>query len=157
MDVRVAITLAVTSVSTWERFFRAAAGLNIDKNDIKRHQDFIDARLPSLVARAEAVAKANGRDLIELWDLPITAGLQACLHEFDKLDADLDLTSALREITPLPPTDFDYSEQTRNNLVSVAGGVSVALARVLRLLDPDVKNPQTTHWERAERLFAVLL
>ena len=39
------MTLAVTSVSTWERFFRAAAGLNIDKNDIKRHQDFIDARL----------------------------------------------------------------------------------------------------------------
>ena len=58
--------MAVTSVSTWERFFRAAAGLNIDKNDIKRHQDFIDARLRSLVARAEAVAKANGRDLIEL-------------------------------------------------------------------------------------------
>ena len=107
--------------------------------------------------RAEAVAKANGRDLIEFWDLPITAGLQACLHEFDKLDADLDLTRALREITPLPPTDFDYSEQTRNNLVSVAGGVSVALARALRLLDPDVKNPQTTHWERAGRLFDVLL
>jgi hypothetical protein len=151
------MTLAVTSVSTWERFFRAAAGLDVDKNDIKRHQDFIDARLRSLVVRAEAVAKANGRDLIELWDLPITAGLQACLHDFDRLDADLELASALREITPLPPTDFGYSEQTRNNLVSVAGGVSVALARVLRLLDPDVKNPQSTHWERAERLFAVLL
>jgi hypothetical protein len=151
------MTLAVTSVSTWERFFRAAAGLDVDKNDIKRHQDFIDAQLRSLVVRAEAVAKANGRDIIEMWDLPITAGLQACLHEFDRLDADLDPASALRGITPLPPTDFDYSEQTRDDIVSVAGGLSVALARVLRLLDPDVKNPQTTHWERAERLFAVLL
>jgi len=155
--VKAAMTLTVTSVNTWERFFRAAAGLNIDKNDIKRHQDFIDARLRSLVVRAEAVAKANRRDVIELWDLPITAGLQACLHEFEKVNADVDLTKALREITPLPPTDFDYSEQTRDNLVYLAGGVSVALARVLRLLDPDVKNPQTTHWERAERLFDVLL
>jgi hypothetical protein len=151
------MTLAVTSVSTWERFFRAAAGLNIDKNDIKRHQDFLDARLRSLVVRAEAVAKANGRDLIELWDLPITAGLQTCMHEFDKLDADLDLTTAVREFTPLPPTDFDYSEQTRDGLVSVAGGVSVALGRALQLLDPEVKNPRTTHWERAEQLFEVLL
>ena len=149
--------MAVTSVSSWERFFRAAAGLNIDKNDVKRHQDFVDARLRQLIVRAEAVAKANGRDLIEFWDLPITAGLQTCLHEFEDLDADLDLTGALREIAPVPPTDFDYSEDARKNLASVAGGVSVALARVMRLLDPEVKNPQTTHWERAEQLFEVLL
>jgi hypothetical protein len=149
--------VAVASVSSWERFFRAAAGLNIDKNDVKRHQDFVDARLRQLIVRAEAVAKANGRDLIEFWDLPITAGLQTCLHEFEELDADLDLTPALREIAPVPPTDFDYSEAARNSLASVAGGVSVALARVLRLLDPEVKNPQTTHWERGEQLFDVLL
>jgi hypothetical protein len=144
-------------MSSWERFFRAAAGLNIDKNDIRRHQDFVDTRLRQLIVRAEAVAKANGRDLIEFWDLPITAGLQTCLHEFEDLDADLDLTDALREIAPVPPTDFDYSEEARNSLATVAGGVSVALARVLRLLDPEVKNPQTTHWERAEQLFGVLL
>jgi hypothetical protein len=149
--------VAVTSVSSWERFFRAAAGLNIDKNDVKRHQDFVDARLRQLIVRAEAVAKANGRDLIEIWDLPITAGLQTCMHEFEDLDADLDLTGALREIAPVPPTDFDYSEEARNGLASVAGGVSVALARVLRLLDPEVRNPQTTHWARAEQLFDVLL
>jgi hypothetical protein len=155
--VKAEMTLVEASVSTWERFFRAAAGLNIDKNDIKRHQDFIDSRLRRLVVRAEAVAKANGRDLIELWDLPITAGLQVCLHDFGKLDADLDLGSALREIVPLPPTDLDYSEETRSRLGSVAGGLSVALARTLRLLDPDVKNPQPLQWERAGQLFDVLL
>jgi hypothetical protein len=151
------MAMVVTSVSLWERFFRAAAGLDIDKNDIKRLQDFIDARLRSLVVRAEAVAKANGRDLIEMWDLPITAGLQACMHDFDKLDAELDIAARLREITPLPPTDFDYSEEMRNGLVSVAGGICVALTRAMPVLDPGMKNPQTAHWERAERLFEVLL
>ena len=151
------MTLTVTSMTSWDRFFRAAAGLNIDKNDVKRHQDFVDARLRQLIVRAEAVAKANGRDLIEFWDLPITAGLQTCLHQFEELDADLDLSGALREIAPVPPTDFDYSEEARKGLASVAGGVSVALARVLRLLDPEVKNPQTAQWERAEQLFDVLL
>jgi hypothetical protein len=148
--------MAATSVSSWERFFRAAAGLNIDKDDVKRHQDFVDAPLRRLIVRAEAVAKANGRDLIEFWDLPITAGLQTCLHEFEELD-DLDLTGALREIAPVPPADFDFSEEARNSLATVAGGVSVALARVLRLVDPEVKNPQTTQWERSEQLFDVLL
>src|SRR6187200_3440826 len=113
--------MAATSVSSWERFFRAAPGLNIDKDDVKRHQDFVDARLRRLIVRAEAVAKANGRDLIEFWDLPVTAGLQTCLHGFEELDADLDLTSVLREIAPVPPTDFDYSEQARNSLATVAG------------------------------------
>lgn len=148
--------MAVAAVSSWERFFRAAAGLNIDTNDVKRHRDFVDARLRRLIVRAEAVAKANGRDLIEFWDLPITAGLQSCLHEFEELD-DLGLTGALREIAPVPPTDFDFSEEARNSLASVAGSVSVALARVLRLLDPEVKNPQTSHWERSEQLFDVLM
>jgi hypothetical protein len=150
------MTVAATSVTTWEHFFRATAGLNIDKNDVKRHQDFVDARLRRLVVRAEAVAKANGRDLIELWDLPITAGLQTCQHDFERIDADLDLSRALGEVTPLPPTDFDYSESASTGLVSVAGAVSVALARVLRLLDPEMKNPQTAQWERAEQIFDVL-
>jgi hypothetical protein len=39
----------------------------------------------------------------------------------------------------------------------VAGGLSVALARTFKLIDPDVKNPQTAHWERAFQIFALLL
>ena len=39
----------------------------------------------------------------------------------------------------------------------IAGGLSVALARSFRILDTDLKNPQTEHWERAFRLFALLL
>jgi hypothetical protein len=39
----------------------------------------------------------------------------------------------------------------------VAGGLSVALARAFTLIDTNVRNPKTVHWERAFQLFDLLL
>jgi hypothetical protein len=33
----------------------------------------------------------------------------------------------------------------------------VQLARTFPILDPDVKNPSSDHWERARRVFDLLL
>jgi len=33
----------------------------------------------------------------------------------------------------------------------------VALARTFKIIDPDLKNPQTMYWERALRIFGLLL
>jgi len=74
--------MQVMSVPKFERFFRVAAGLDIDKTDLKRFSDFINRKICDLLLRAQAAAKANGRDVIEPFDLPITKGLQECLHEF---------------------------------------------------------------------------
>ena len=37
-----------------------------------------------------------------------------------------------------------------------AGGLTVALARAFKILDPKVKNPQSVHWERAMAIFDLL-
>ena len=34
--------MTVMSIARFERFFRAAAGLDVDKNDRKRYSDFVD-------------------------------------------------------------------------------------------------------------------
>jgi hypothetical protein len=39
----------------------------------------------------------------------------------------------------------------------VFGGISVALARSFRILDGDMKNPSTQHWDRAFEVFRLLL
>jgi hypothetical protein len=39
----------------------------------------------------------------------------------------------------------------------VVGGLSVALARTFRIVEPGLKNPQTRHWERAFQIFDLLL
>jgi hypothetical protein len=69
----------------------------------------------------------------------------------------VELAPILARLTELPPLDLDYSEETRERLSQVSGGLGVALARCFRLLDDKVKNPQSTHWDKAEQVFELLL
>jgi len=149
--------MPVMNVPKFERFFRIAAGLDVDKNDVKRYNDFIDQKVYDLVIMAEASAKANSRDIIEPWDLPITKGLQESAHEFRDIDEEIELKPILEQLTIRPPLDLSLSEETRDRLPAIVGGLSLALARSFKLVDPDLKNPQTEDWERAFRLFRLLL
>jgi hypothetical protein len=50
-----------------------------------------------------------------------------------------------------------FGEETEDVLVEVFGGISLALARSFRIVDPQVRNPSTEHWDRAFDLFRLLL
>jgi hypothetical protein len=52
---------------------------------------------------------------------------------------------------------FSYSDETKALLPDVAGGLGIAVARVLKIIEPDLKNPQTRQWELATRIFELLL
>jgi len=49
----------VQGIHQIEHFFRVAAGLEIDKEDIKHYSDFIDQKLKDLLLIAAQTAKAN--------------------------------------------------------------------------------------------------
>jgi hypothetical protein len=49
------------------------------------------------------------------------------------------------------------SEETESRSPELVGGLSVALARTIKVIDPDVKNPRTAHWEGAFRILGLLL
>ena len=68
--------MSVMAVPKFERFFREAASLDVDKSDIKRYSDFVNEEIYDLLLVGQATARANGRDVLERWDLPITKGLQ---------------------------------------------------------------------------------
>lgn len=70
------------TVSEFQRFFRAAASLYVDKDYPQRYSDFVDRKAYDLLLIAQARAKANGCDGIEDRDLPITKGLQETIHDF---------------------------------------------------------------------------
>jgi hypothetical protein len=147
----------VLSVAKFERFFRIAAGLDVDKQDLKRYSDFINQKIYDLLLRAEAAAKANGRDIIQPFDLPITKGLQESIHAFHAIDEQIELQPILDHLTARPPLDRAYGEDTEARLPEVAGGLSVALARAFKIIDSKVKNPHTEHWERCFRIFDLLM
>ncbi|WP_349694768.1 DUF1931 family protein [Actinopolymorpha sp. B11F2] len=150
--------MPIMGVSRFERFFRAAARLDVDKNDLKRYNDFLDTKIYDLLLIGQAAANANGRDIIQPSDLPITKGLQESIHGFRKLDEDIELAPILEQLTAArPPLDAALGEEAQNRLPEIAGGLSLALARTFKIIDPTLKNPQTDHWERAFQIFGTLV
>ena len=75
-----------TGIPLFERFFRSAAGIKVDKNDLRRFRDFVDEQIESIAIAGRDAAKWNDRDVIVPQDLPITKGVQERMREFDKLD-----------------------------------------------------------------------
>jgi hypothetical protein len=144
-------------VATFERFFREAASLDVDKSDIKRYEGFVRDKIADLLIVAEAKASADGRDVIEVRDLPITKGLQETIHAFRRFDQSGEFRRMLDQVTVRPPLDRVVSAEVDGALPDVAGALSLALARTFPIIDPDAHNPQSEHWERAIRIFDLLL
>ncbi|MFD0546375.1 DUF1931 family protein [Streptomyces mexicanus] len=132
-------------------------GLDVDKSDLKRYSDFVDAKLYDLLTVAQATAKANGRDVIRTCDLPITKGLQESIHHFRKIDQEVDLKPILEQLATHPALDRTPDEETEAAYPDIIGGLSLALAQSFKILHPDVKNPQTQHWDEARAVFDLLL
>ncbi|MFC7382239.1 DUF1931 family protein [Sphaerisporangium rhizosphaerae] len=149
--------MVVMAVSKFERFFRSAAGVDVDKDDLRRYGDFVNDKVYDLLVIGQAHAKANRRDIIEPWDLPITKGLQESIHRFRLLDEDIELKPILEQLAALPPLDLSVAEETVGRLPEIVGGLSVALAQTFTIVDPDVKNPATEQWERTTGVFDLLL
>ena len=149
--------MPVMGAIKFERLFRAAAGLRIDKNDVKRYDDFINRKIYDLFLIAQAAARADGRDIVEPWDLPVGKGLQECIRTFREIDEEIEIQPLLDRLTAEPAVDLAASEQTRATLPQIAGGLSVALARLFRVLEPERHNPGPAQWEKADEIFDLFL
>jgi hypothetical protein len=93
----------VMAVARFERLFRRAAGLDVDKSDLRRYSDFVNRKLHDLLVAGEEVARLSGRTAIEPFHLPITKGLQGCIEEFHLLDAEVELDPILDQLAARPP------------------------------------------------------
>jgi hypothetical protein len=147
----------VMAVPRFERLFRRAAGIDVDKMDLRRYSDFVNRKLHDLLIVGEEAARLNGQDAIEPFHLPIANGLQKCIEEFRKLDEEIELDPILDQLAARPPLDLPYGEELEITFPLVVGGLSVALARSFKIIDPELKNPSTLHWQRSFQIFDLLL
>jgi len=144
-------------VAKFERLFRLSARLDVDKSDLRRLNEFLNQKVYDLLLIGQVAAKANHRDIIQPWDLPITKGLQESIAEFKALDEELELSPILEHLATLPMLDLGYSVETEARLPDIVGALTISLAKTFKILDPDLKNPQAEHWERAFGIFSMLL
>src|SRR4029078_6628756 len=64
--------MPVMGFTKFERFFRPAGGVSVDRNYVKRYLDFVNDAIYDLLIIGQATAKANVRDVIEPVDLRVT-------------------------------------------------------------------------------------
>jgi uncharacterized protein DUF1931 len=147
----------IMAIPRFQRLFHRAAGIDVDKMDLRRYGDFVNRKLYDLLIVGEEAARLNGREAIEPFHLPITKGLQDCIREFRELDEEIELDPILNQLATRPPLDLEFGEEMEALLPAVVGGLSVALARSFRIVDPTVKNPSAEHWQRSFQLFDLLL
>jgi hypothetical protein len=140
-----------------QRFFREAAGIDVDKSDLDRYRTFVDEKVDDIAIAGRDAARWNDRDVIAPQDLPITKGLQEQMREFGKMGVADDIRQWMSQTLRRPPDDVTFGEETEAVLDDVFGGISVALARSFRILESDVKNPTSQHWDRAFELFRMTL
>jgi hypothetical protein len=141
----------------FQRLFRAAAGVDVDRDDLKRYLDFVNDALYDLMIIGRNTARANARDVIQPHDMPVTKGLGESVHAFEKLDEQIELGPILDELTARPPLDVTLSDETAERLPPLFGGISVAVARTFRLIDADIKAVHSEEWERAFSVFRLLI
>jgi hypothetical protein len=149
--------MPVMGVVKFERFFRAAAGLHVDRNDLKRFDDFVQRVVEDMVLIAQERAHASGRDVIEVADLPVTRGLRESIRAFQRMEEAPELMPVLQRLAPHPQLDLTLGVETEERLPLIVGGLGVALARTFRIIEPDKRNPATAEWERAFAIFDLLL
>src|SRR6202012_5798066 len=122
----------VIGFTKFERLFRAAAEVSVARNDMQAYLDFVNEVIYDLLIIAQATAKANVRDVIDPWDLPLTKGLQESMHEFRRLDEEIELSGILESLAARPPLDMALDDETQARLPLIFGGISVALARTFK-------------------------
>jgi hypothetical protein len=114
--------MPVMGYTKFERFFRAVGGVDVDRDDIKRYLDFVNDALYDLLLIGQATAKANVRDVILPWDLPVTKGLQESVHAFERLEEEIELRPILESLSARPPLDAAPADDTQAGLPLFFGG-----------------------------------
>lgn len=147
----------IMGVKQFQKLFRIAAGLNLDKNDLKKLNDFINHKLSDLLLLGQVSAQINNRDVIDFTDLPITKGLQEHIQEFKKMDELLEIQPILKQQAKLPPLRLEYSRTLESKISEIVGGITVSLAKVFHALDKDLKNPTPIEWEKVNTIYNILL
>jgi hypothetical protein len=79
------------------------------------------------------------------------------MHQFKRIDEDIEQRPILDSLAARPPLAFALSEETQARLPLLFGGISVALARTFHVLDSELTAVHTDEWDRAFSVVRILI
>jgi hypothetical protein len=140
-----------------KKFLSRSAGLNIDKSDMERLTDLIGRKLSDLLVIGVRNASYNNRDIVMEPDLPLTKGFLEHMTKFRQCDEQIDLKPILDHLATYPPLERPLSSEVEAMLPELVGTLAMLAGQAMKIIDPDVKNPDSCLWERVACLMDLLL
>jgi hypothetical protein len=138
-------------------FLHRSAGIDIDKSDMERLSELIGKKLNDLLVIGARNASYNDRDVIMEPDLPLTKGFLEHMQAVRRYDEQIDLKPILDQLATYPPLERTLSLDVEAMLPELVGTLAVLAGKTMKIVDPDVKNPDSAIWERALCLMDLLL
>ena len=140
-----------------KEFLRRSEGINIDKSDMKRLSDLIGKKLNDLLVIGVRNASYNDRDIVMEPDLPLTKGFLEHMQGFRRYDEQLELKPILEHVAIYPPLERALSLGVEAMLPEIVGTLAMLAGHTMKIIDPDVKNPDDAMWEKTLCLMDLLL
>jgi hypothetical protein len=138
-------------------FLHRSAGLDIDKSDMERLTDLIGRKLNDLLVIGVRNARYNNRDIIMEPDLPLTKGILEHMKDFRRYEESIDLKPILDHLAVYPPLQRPLSIEVEARLPELVGTLCLLAGQAMKIIDPEVKNPDSEMWERLVRLMELML
>ncbi len=149
--------MEIVGAVRFQELLHRTAGLKVDKEDLRRLQDLVGQKLNDLLVVASKNASANGRDIVTEMDLPLTLGLQESLRQFQSLGEQLEMRPILEKLATYPPLPYPLSLELEGLLPDLVGALILIIGQAIKVIDPEVVNPTTDHFERVTKLMSLVL
>jgi hypothetical protein len=140
-----------------KKFLHRSAGIDIDKNDMDRLSELIGKKLNDLLVVGVRNASYNNRDVIMEPDLPLTKGFLEHRTAFRACEESIQLKPILAHLATYPPLERALSADVEEMLPEIVGTLAMLAGNTMKILDPDVKNPDAAMWDRVLCLMDLLL
>jgi hypothetical protein len=140
-----------------KELLRRSASVDIDKSDMKRLSDLIGGKLYDLLVIGVRNASYNDRDVIMEPDLPLTKAFLERMQDFRRYDEQIGLKEIFEQLAGYPPLERALSADVEAMLPAVAGTLAMLAGETMKVIDPDVKNPDSAMWDKVFTLMDVLL
>lgn len=132
-----------------ERFLREVAGVSADKSDLDRLTDIVSQKLHDLLIVGVRNASFNQRDVVMEPDLPLTKGLLETMQRYERMEQRLEVEPILQHLaSEYPQLDRDLSYDVVNKLPDLVAALMIVAVQLVRLIDPNDRNPDTKTWDR---------
>jgi hypothetical protein len=140
-----------------KELLRRSASVDIDKSDMKRLSDLIGGKLYDLLVIGVRNASYNNRDVIMEPDLPLTKAFLERMQDFKRYDEQIGLKEILEQLAGYPPLERALSTDVEAMLPAVAGTLAMLAGKTMKVIEPNVKNPDDAMWDKVFTLMDVLL